>query len=182
MDAISPFSLAAALAYVATAVLALIAAFAVPGRRRATMRDWSAVGAIFLALALWRFTNGEAQVQDYWRSLAQLHGTYEYRHDWQAPVTVAMLLAGVVIGIAGFRWAGRRRAGQALCAAVAMVLFVGLRTISLHAVDGILYRALGPIHLNYVIDLGLTALTATLAMADCGWLGTPRARRPRSSR
>jgi hypothetical protein len=173
MEPISTFSLAAALAYVVTAVLALACALAATRRpHRAAIRDWIAVALVFLALAGWRIANGEAQVQTFARNWAQMHGTYDDRHEWQAPITIGVMLVVAVLGIAAVRWAGSRASGRALCLAGAMVLLAVLRVVSLHAVDEILYRALGPFHLNYVLDLGLTGLVAALALADRGWLGT----------
>lgn len=183
MATISTFSMAAAMAYVVTALLALACALGAPRRQhRAAMLHWIVVALVFAGLAAWRLTDGEGHVQAYARNWAQIHGTYDDRHDWQAPIAILALLVVVATGFAGARWAGPRASGRALCLAVVMVLFAGLRLVSLHAVDEILYRALGPIHLNYVIDLGLTGLVVVLALVDLGWVGqaSPPARRSRS--
>ena len=172
METISYFSLAACLAYVMTAAISLMAAFAARARRqRAAAHHWIFVGTIFVALAGWRLANGEVLVQAHSRFWAQAHGWYDERHDWQAPITLAALLAVGAVLVAAVRWAGTRPSARALCVAIVMILFAALRVISLHAVDEVLYRAVGPFHLNYVIDLGLTGVAAALALADCGWFG-----------
>lgn len=180
METVSYFSLAACLAYVMTAAVSLMAAFAAHARRhRAAARHWIFVGMIFVALAGWRLANGEVLVQAHARDWAQTHGWYDERHDWQAPITLAALLAVGAVLFAAFRWAGTRPSARALCVAVVMILFAALRVISLHAVDEVLYRAVGPFHLNYVIDLGLTGVAAALALVDCGWFGAFAAPGPR---
>ena len=106
-------------------------------------------------------------------------GIYDDRHTFQVPVTL-----GAVLAIAGLIWLANRssragNSGRALSFAVIMLLFTAVRATSLHAVDAFLYQSIGPVHVNYVIDLGLTALVAALALAD--WRNVPERRSQRSS-
>lgn len=175
MEIFGQLSPIAAFAYIATSGAALFAAVRTPAaRREAAQRTWTAVAVIFVALAVWRLTNGEALVQDMVRTWTRKDGIYDDRHVFQVPVTL-----GAVLIIAGLVWlaqqsSGVGRAGKALSVALVMVVFTAVRATSLHAVDAILYESVGPIHINYLVDLGLTALVALLAVADCR---QPRARR-----
>jgi hypothetical protein len=54
-----------------------------------------------------------------------------------------------------------------------MAVFTAVRATSLHAVDALLYQSVGPIHVNYLIDLGLTAVVAAFALADCRLVAAP---------
>ncbi len=172
MEAISPLSLVATLAYVLTAMAALTAAFR-PDRARGRMVtiNWTGVAVIFLVLAAWRYTDGEAVLQDQAREWTRNHGVYDDRHTWQVPITLAAVAAIIALGLVAIRWSGVRQSGRALCAAVVMLAFTAVRAVSLHAVDDVLYQSFGPVHVNYLVDLGLTAIVAVLALIDCGLFG-----------
>ena len=167
---ISVFSQVAALAYALTGMAALIAI--ARARKRLAMANWAAVAAIFAALVLWRLTNGEALWQDRVRTWARLNGSYDDRQTWQVPLTLAAVVLIAVIGGWLFRSGRARHSGRALALALIMVIFTGVRAASLHAVDALLY-SVGPVHLNYVIDMGLTGLVALLAVIDWRLIGQP---------
>lgn len=174
MEAISTLSLVATFAYVLTAMAALAAVLRRDhARRRIVIVNWLGVAVIFLALAAWRYTNSEAVFQDQAREWTRLHGVYDDRHDWQVPITLGAIAVLLVLGLLAGRWAGVRQSGKAVYLALVMVAFSAVRAISLHAVDEVLYHSIGPIHVNYLIDLGLTAAVALLAMVDCGLFGAP---------
>jgi hypothetical protein len=179
---ISLFSQLAALAYALTGMAALIAV--ARARKRLAMANWVAVAAIFAALVLWRLTNGEALWQDRIRTWARANGSYDDRQAWQVPLTLLAVM--VIVAIAGwmFRSGRARHSGRALALALIMVIFTAVRAASLHAVDALLYASAGPIHVNYVIDMGLTALVALLAVIDWRVIGQPAEprHRRRSSR
>lgn len=182
MEVVGQLSALAALAYLATAGTALVAAVLAPagGRRRARF-NWIAVAGVFVLLAVWRLTNGEAVVQDIARTWARNSGVYDDRHSVQVPVTL-----GAVLMIAALVWLARRSSGagfsgKALSVSLIMVVFTAVRATSLHAVDALLYESVGPVHINYLIDLGLTALVAVLALADCRRALVPAPVKRRSS-
>jgi hypothetical protein len=174
MDIFGQLSSIAAFAYIATSGVALVAATRAPGtRRKLAAFNWTAVAVIFVLLAVWRLGEGEARVQEVVRSWTRNHGVYDDRYSFQIPITL-----GAVLAVSGLVWLARRssgagQSGRALCVALVMGVFTAVRATSLHAVDAFLYESIGPIHVNYVIDLGLTALAGALALVDCGLLVTP---------
>lgn len=184
MEILGQLSALAALAYLATSGVALVAAVLAPaaGRKRALF-NWITVAALFVALAVWRLTNGEAVLQDQVRTWARSSGVYDDRHTFQVPVTLAAVLVIAALVWLAWRPAGAGNSGKALGFSLIMVVFTAVRATSLHAVDALLYASIGPVHINYLIDLGLTALVAVLALADCRRaLAPPPAKRRRSSR
>ena len=184
MEVVGQLSALAALAYLATGGMALVATVLAPvdGRRRARF-NWIAVAVVVVVLAVWRLTNGEAVVQDFARTWARNSGVYDDRHSVQVPVTL-----GAVLMIAALIWLARRSSGagssgKALSVALIMVVFTAVRATSLHAVDALLYESVGLVHVNYLIDLGLTALVAGLALVECRRaLMPPKGKRRTSSR
>ena len=182
MESIGPLSSLAALAYLATSGAALFAAARAPAdRRKIAWINWSAVAAIFVLLALWRLGNGEALVQDHVREWTRANGTYDDRHAFQVPVTLGAVLAMAALVWLARRASGSGRSGPALSFSLIMAVFTAVRATSLHAVDELLYASIGPIHINYLIDLGLTALVAALAVADWWRVAAPAHRSRRSS-
>ena len=168
MEPISGLSLLAVLAYLGTVALALAAAGLASGRRgRAAALRWVLAGVAFAALAGWRYTNGEALLQDSVRTWTRIKGVYDDRYTFQIPLTLAAILVVAALLWLALRWRGNGRSGQALCLALIMLIFTAVRATSLHAVDAFLYESIGPVHINYLIDLGLTAGVAVLALLDC---------------
>jgi hypothetical protein len=164
-------SLAGAAAYGVTALLALMASRHKPGD---SLR-WRMVAGLFLGLAAWRLGLGEIRLQDDLREWMQIHGVYEQRRKYQALVTLAVL-AGACLGLYRLRWGdGFSRPALALNAGMCLVVYSLIRLISLHQIDSLLFR-IGPIHLNYLIDLGLTACAAAQALQEIRYQIGPRQR------
>jgi hypothetical protein len=174
----------AALIYLATAALAL----AVASRSRrgpaptstpapAAWRSWLAVAACFAVLAAIRLANADQALHDHVRDWAESSGIYGERHDLQIPLTLAGLtgLFGVFVWLTLRAWP-LERVVIARTAALVLALLALMRMVSLHAVDALLYRAIGPVHVNYVLDIGLTFVV--IAMAAAEWLEPPK-RRPK---
>jgi len=160
-------SIAGALGYLGTFVMAIMAGLASRRRKDSQMGRWLLVAAIFLALACWRLSLGEIRLQDDLRAWAQGRGLYENRHTVQALLTLAQLAsAGVAIAVIPSRRLGR--SDWALGAGGGLLLFSFVRFVSLHQLDSLLYRT-GPVHLNYVIDLGMTACAATFCWREIAW-------------
>lgn len=163
-------SLTTALTYGASAIYACTALICVmagqsvqgPKGRSAAARWWMLIAAFFCFLIVSRMLQLESGAQIFLRDLLRTDGEYGARRDFQAPFA-----AMAVIVIAGMAvWAiwpmvhsgTSRRAqliGWARLGVVAMVGLIGLRTISFHPVDALLYH--GP-HLNWIIDIGSSAL------------------------
>lgn len=171
------------LTYFVTAALAFAVATG-PWRRRLTelsRRNWWLVAGLFLLLAAWRIGEGEIWIQDRLREWSRARGFYGERRDLQMPLT----LAGVLAALAAVAWKWRHGLGArseiAKLAALALTGFSIIRAISLHAIDALLYQP-GPVHINYLVDGGLTALCAVLALREIAALRRMRHRRGTSKR
>lgn len=168
MGAPSIFSLLAVGLYVLVGCACLLAA-ATAGRHRqpfAHRRTWVLVGLAFGVLALMRIGNVEELVRGLFRTELQLTGSYEQRRVMQRPVAFAVvaLVAGLFAWGLWLQWRaaqGRRNMALfvAFAALVTLVMLMGLRIVSLHQIDVLLY---GPTKLNWLIDIGasLTVLAA----------------------
>lgn len=169
-------SMLAALAYLVATALTLAVAWRSrvrPSSTPAAWRWWLAVAACFVVLAAIRLTNADQALHDHIRDWAERDGIYGERHDLQIPVTLAGLT-----GLFGmFVWAIVRgwtfdRVVLARSATLVLLVLVVLRMVSLHAVDAFLYRAVGPVRVNYLLDTGLTFSVIALAAAE--WLQPPK--------
>jgi hypothetical protein len=169
---VTPGPLFGSVAYVLTACMAMTVAEGPWRRRIGPPWRWRVVAAVFLALAIWRIGLFESRLQDDVREWARQRGLYEQRRSYQEAATLLMLagsaLAVVQVAVRG----GFRRSTYALGAAGALAIYSLVRLVSLHELDSLLFRT-GPIHLNYLIDMGLTAAAAGMA-----WLEIRAARAP----
>lgn len=172
------FNFSGAVFYLVVASLAWCAAVhcgRVPGGQGARGRAfrWRAVALVFVVLAAWRIGQGEAIVQDWARDTAHAAGSYALRRQWQAPLAALVVLAG---GAWMLRLAALRRVDVLLhwsrFASLALVAYSSLRLVSFHPVDALIYRGIGPFHLNHVIDLGLAGVVGC-----CAVVAARRARR-----
>jgi O-antigen ligase len=165
----SILSLGAAALYIVILAVCLLAAATARRQRQpfAHRRTWVVVGLVFGALALMRVAGFEELVRELFRSELRLEGGYDQRRALQRPLAIAI----IAIVSACFAWglwaqwrASQGRRNMALFVAFAalatMVMLVGLRILSLHQIDVLLY---GPAKLNWVIDTG--ASLAVLAAA-----------------
>ena len=159
------------LAYVVVVVACLAAALrarAAPARRvRAHLtRHWLGLAALFLILAAWRGLGGEAAAQDWGRSLLHAEGLYDARRSWQGPVgAFALLAAGAWASWLAIR--DRRRIDPLVAwsrlAGLGLLGYTALRLLSWHPVDAIIYARLGPLHINHLVDMGLTVFCGLAA-------------------
>ena len=161
-------SLLGALAYgVVCLAAAALGGFA-PGRRLSAIarRNWRIVAAIFALMVIWRLAQGEQRVQDSVRYWTRDHGFYDERQALQIPATIVVILLATAMMMALSRVRHARRSAFGLGASAALALFAAVRAASLHDVDELLYRAIGVVHVNYLIDMGLTGLVGLLALLD----------------
>lgn len=157
------FNLAGAVFYLAVAVAAWRAALRQDGA--GNVFHWQAVALLFVGLAAWRFGQGEAVVQTWVRDAAQAAGSYELRRRWQAPVAALAVLAGggwtlwrIIVPPAD------RLLQWSRFASLALLAYSGLRLVSFHPIDALIYRGPGPFHLNHAIDLGLAGVVGYCAI------------------
>jgi hypothetical protein len=103
---------------------------------------WLLTAAVFLAMAIGRAADLGGLATELGRSEARAQGWYADRRRIQA-VVVAALGATWLIVVATALWrvpARRRRYLPAALAVFTLMCFVGVRLISLHQVDSLLYR------------------------------------------
>lgn len=166
----SIYSLGAAGLYIVVLLVCLMSA-AIAGRQRQPAvhrRMWMLIAIAFGAFAIMRIYGFEEQLRDFLRSGLRTEGAYDNRRTIQRFVAF-----GVVAAVGGlFVWelvrqsrGLRGRSTIALFAAFAalamMAMLIGLRIVSLHQIDALLY---GPARLNWFIDIGAT-LTVLAAAA-----------------
>lgn len=170
MPAAAPsiLSLAAAGLYALVLGLCLLAAAAAASQRQpfAHRRTWVLIAFAFGLFALLRIAGFEEMVREMLRSELRVEGGYDQRRALQRPLA---FLVSAVVGLM-FAWGlwrqwraahGRRNMALfvAFAALATMVMLLGLRLVSLHQIDVLLY---GPAKLNWVIDIGasVTVLAA----------------------
>ncbi len=130
-------------------------------------RRWLAIALIFVALAIWRLSGGEMIVQETVRRAASDHHLYGSRGELQRPLMALVLLLGVPSVM--LTWRRLRRVGQGMAISIAqistvvLVIYTFVRLVSLHLVDAFVYGSIGSIHVNYLIDGGLTLITLIAA-------------------
>lgn len=159
------FNLAGALVYL------LVAAAAIACARRETggaAARWWSIAATFVLLAGWRLLHGEDQVQAWLRHAAEASGTYETRTAWQGPLASLAVLGGAAL----LYWLSRRGVRDsawivlARLATASLAGFTAVRAMSFHPIDQLIYLSVGPLHLNHVIDIGLSFLAGGAAIAE----------------
>lgn len=161
----------ASLAYLTAALLCVIAAATGQrtGRSRGDMVVWASAAAMFVALVAMRLLNGEDYLRGLLRALAAGEGFYNTR--WLGQIAAIILLAGVLgLGWHKLRldWIHKRGSQTSrfmravLLAMAGFALLYGLRLISLHGIDRLLYA--GPLRLNWVLE-GSFTLIITVAAA-----------------
>lgn len=146
-------------------IIACLVSASVSVQKRQPARHWqiwAIIALMFVGLAVIRVTGFEELLRGTLREALRADAVYADRRSFQRPLAVAAV-AGVSL-LAGFMWwrqsrAIRGRRNFALLAAVGstlvLALLITLRIISLHQIDSLLY---GPIKLNWVIDLGASAV------------------------
>jgi hypothetical protein len=167
----SQLNLIAAVIYGLVAVLAVCADRAFTRPAITLFRpSWMAIAVLFLGFALWRLIDGEHALHHLLVDGHVNSPLYADRGWIQGP----LVLLGGVFGLWLLISETRRHKGTSWfrvgwSASLALLTLTGLRMISWHAVDKILFASLGPIHLNHVLDIGLAAIV--------GWSAVMVARR-----
>jgi uncharacterized membrane protein YjfL (UPF0719 family) len=136
--------------------------------RRAAVVFWGCVAAVMLVLALGRFTELGPWLTERGRHIAEWQGWYDDRRDIQETAVFALIALGGAAVAAGLIWSARASSREhplAVTAVVYLVTFVGVRAISLHQIDRVLYteRAVG-IRPNGVLELAGSVLLAAAVL------------------
>lgn len=165
----SILSLAAAGLY----VIVIVACAAATGSARKTRQapwhfwTWGLLAVLFAILLAARLTGIEEALRDASRLALRSEGTYDARRGTQSLVVAVIIMGGGVMALYLFYRAVtgslRRRditVKLAIAAGLAMAGLVTLRMISLHAIDRILY---GSLKINWVADVGASALVIAAA-------------------
>ncbi|MGQ7829919.1 hypothetical protein [Altererythrobacter sp. Z27] len=180
----SELSLLGAGLYVLVALACIMTALAArgAGEARSGPRGWLVIGACFLLFALMRFLQTEDILGDLLRGLFERFDAREDRQTFQWPLS---LLALAIVAVSAVRFTRRIRAAGiwsrsatvdwARMATLCMVALIGLRLISLHRVDAILFSpAIGPLRINWMLDIGFSATVLIAALAYAGKLRSSR--------
>lgn len=177
----SSLSLIAAALYAVVVLACLAATFSAVAYRQvpAHWRSWAALAILFCVLIVLRVLNLEPIWRDDLRAFLVATDSYDDRRGLQG---ILVLGIAALAGIAAFFWIFRRvrslrgRRNFAVIAAqtagMAMVALVALRTVSFSALDKLLF---GPLKLNWITDLGASAVIAGTA-AYYVWIVTMDAR------
>ena len=132
---------------------------------------WLGIAGVMVALAAWRASMAEPRLLAWGRSLALARGEYDARQALQAPTVAAGLLAFAVLL---YLFLHRRALTPRLLAALsagALLALIGVRLVSLHATDALLYAQLGPLNFNQLLEAALLG-----AIVVGAWLDRRRAR------
>jgi hypothetical protein len=121
-----------------------------------------------LVLALGRFTELGPWLTERGRHIAEWQGWYDDRRDIQETAVFALIALGGAAVAAGLIWSARASSREhplAVTAVVYLVTFVGVRAISLHQIDRVLYteRAVG-IRPNGVLEFAGTLLVGVAVL------------------
>lgn len=134
----------------------------------AHLRSWVVLALFFAVLIYLRVNNLEEVWRDELRESLRQTDEYGDRRGIQVPLTVGIIVATALGALAWtyfqVRVAGSRRSQTLIAAqlaAGAMVILIGLRMVSFHALDQLLY---GPLKLNWIIDLGVAAAVIASAV------------------
>ncbi len=133
---------------------------------------WTMVALVFAILVVLRAYNLEEMLRQDLRSWLREEGLYQDRREYQRPIaaSVIVLLSPIVFFLV-YRVANARSSlrnfvfGIAWLGALVMVGLLGLRIISLHQIDALLY---GPLKLNWITDIGASLAVLLAAVFYIG--------------
>jgi hypothetical protein len=161
----------ASLSYLLVAVLCLAAAHTARGSGRGSgdLAVWLSAAALFGLLIAMRLLGGEDVLRAVLRGIATGEGFYDTRMAGQL---AGLIVLGGLLGLGWHKIRGdwlKKRASKsagfvraALLGMFGFALLYGLRLISLHAVDRILYA--GPVRLNWVLEAAFTLILGGAAV------------------
>ena len=132
-------------------------------------RRWLGCAGFFGLLVVVRMLEVEEKIRVALRAISRGMGEYDARSGLQVPLVGATLILLMVLAFFTYRsWTARKASWSGRLVLLGQIATLGflplyaLRIISLHQVDRILYG--GGFRLNWILDLGLTALAAGAAV------------------
>lgn len=141
--------------YLASALVAIVAARRAEKSGPDARAIWIAVCCVFLGLALFRISGSEETLRQWLRNSLFNDETYQSRGAVQIGALVTCLAGAIYLVACVLPHVARRPQWQMLLAGSAgwLALLYCLRIISLHGVDSILYTSIGQLHFNHLLEL-----------------------------
>jgi uncharacterized membrane protein len=140
---INSTEIAGFLAFVPAALTSSLASFRT--RNRADSRIWAIIAAVYYLLAIEILANTRFIGEDLLRRLLRDTNEYAARRPPQAAALLAVMALTIVVSVAIVRRVPGRITRFATLATIAVVELFICESVSLHAVDAILYAPAGPI-------------------------------------
>ncbi len=121
-------------------------------------KTWLLTAALFVVLIISRLLGIEEVLRADLRDWLQAEDLVENRRAIQGPIIAVAIATFAAVGMIALYWGAKRISGRRNIAVAAvwgacaaMVATIAMRTVSLHALDRLLY---GPLKLNWVGDMG----------------------------
>lgn len=136
---------------------------------------WLGLSALMLALGINKQLDLQTLFTEIARDMAQAQGWYEERHRYQVLFIIGIAVAGAGLGalLAYLYRHVARRIWLALVGICGLVAFIVIRAASFHHVDLLLVA--GPVHLNWVLELGGISLVGLSAYRAAPGIGSATA-------
>lgn len=158
---------------------AILAAALAAMKSSKASRYWIATSFILIALCVVRVLSLQVLLAEFGRDAARHAGLYGDRGTLQTAIMLGIAIA--FVAGAAFCFVRLRRMSPALqLAGVGLLVIVGLnaaRAVSLHSVDAMLRRVIGPLNLGLAIEI--VGLALILASAGYAVLKRPKRQRRR---
>lgn len=143
---------------------AAIVAFGQASRNKySTRRSWAVIALVYAILCVEVLARTRYVIGDEIRDFLRQNGVYSERRPVQAATLLVLVVFAALIAIYFARSAANRAHAIASASAVVVIALFFAESVSLHAVDGILYARAGPV-----------LLIGWLWLA-CGWFTTAAA-------
>ncbi len=134
-------------------------------------RLWITLAVLLVLAAIYRAANIEYLIDSSLRSDLIQHDMYATRHDIQARFVLGGLFVGIVL-VGGSDWLLRRRHPAIRLAAaggIGLLLLLGVRAVSAHAIDAALRLNVGGLRLGLLAEPAMLAVIAGAALWFRKW-------------
>ena len=148
-------------------------------RERLPLALWTSAGVLFVVLPISREVDLASHIAGIGRGIFRTEGWYPERRPLQKVVILSVLGTGGAATLGGAALLCSRGRGQLAFGFVAIMLlgvFLVVRAISWHDIDGVLYRSsINSVQVNALVELTVTGIAAFAA--GLATLAPPRNRR-----